>query len=143
MTRKKNWPLVSGTAGALSFGHFCENLCVCMDVAQNQDAQRSNFVWGLVLAWGPIVPLSLGLLCGYITASQKQTLLSTLALELQMPLGIMEIIPMSIVPVYAITLLLMSFSKEHRTRSTPSVVSICWSVLTFLAFLFVTFVPGD
>ena len=107
-----------------------------MEEVHTDDLKRKRFLWGVALAWLPLLPiLTIGLKG---IESQKATGLGASAAgwtELLCTVGLATVF---IVPATAIVLLTRSFSTGHGTRKMLSLLSIAWcALLLFLAGFFV------
>ena len=111
------------------------------------DSKRGWFLWGMVFAWIPSVPLIIGVFRSFRGISeQKATGLGAIAggvVEVYLTFGL---ILTFIFLGAAIVLLGRSFSVGHPMRGIFSVLSMCWSALMFsvlglLAWLFFVQLP--
>jgi len=96
------------------------------------DVAKKRFLWGVLLAWLPGIPLLLPLLREFV--NQKQTGLGAVAgglSEYFVTLGLVAAFAFSIL---SIILLMRSFSKGHWMRSVFSLFSIVVSVLLLAIF---------
>jgi hypothetical protein len=101
----------------------------------DNDRKRKWFLWGMVLAWTPSVPLIIGVLHSFRGISeQKATGLGAVAGGLAEVYVTFGIILTFILLVGAIVLLGRSFSGGHRMRALVSMLSICWSALMLFIF---------
>jgi len=97
------------------------------------ELKKKRFLWGVVLAWAPWIPILVGLGHTLLGISrQKATGIGAVAgglAELFVVWGISAIL---IAQVTAIVLLLRALSREHWMRSLFSALSICLSGLMLL-----------
>ncbi|MGA9445612.1 MAG: hypothetical protein WBV26_04160 [Candidatus Sulfotelmatobacter sp.] len=94
------------------------------------ELKKKRFLWGVVLAWAPWVPILVGLghtLLGISTA--KATGLVAVAGGLTEIFVVWDIGAILIGQVAAIILLFLAFSNGHWIRSLFSILSICLSAL--------------
>jgi hypothetical protein len=96
------------------------------------DPKRKQFLWGMVLAWIPSVPLLIGVFRSFRGISeQRATGIGAIAggvTEVYLTFGL---ILTFILLGGAIVLLGRSFSGGHPMRATLSALSMCWSALIF------------
>jgi len=101
-----------------------------MDNELSHDAKRKWFLWGMILAWIPVIPAIIGIFNAFRGISeQKATGLGAVAggvAEVYATLGMIFVL---ILPVAAIVLLGKSLSSVHPVRTLFSWLSICRSVL--------------
>lgn len=99
------------------------------------ERKKKRFLWGVLLAWTPAIPLALAFVHIFKDLStSKATGLGAVAgglAEAYLTLGIGLTL---VFEVAAVILLLRAFSREHLMRSLFSIVSICCS--TLIVFLF-------
>jgi len=98
------------------------------------DPKRKWFLWGMVLAWTPSIPIIIGVLDTFRGVSeQRATGLGAVAglAEVYLTFGL---ILTFIYLVGAIVLLGRSFSGGHRLRAILSVLSMGWSALMLFIF---------
>jgi hypothetical protein len=101
----------------------------------DNDPKRKWFIWGMVLALIPSVPLIIGILRSFRGISeQKATGLGAITVGFAEVYLIFGLILTFIFLVGAIVLLGRSFSGEHRMRALLSALSICWSALMLFVF---------
>jgi hypothetical protein len=99
---------------------------------QPQDRKRKLFVWGMVLAWIPAIPILYWIITVVSAFHQKQTGLTAVAGGLSY--GALLIVVLFVCPLIAVILLLKAFSTGHLLRATFSVFTICWSGLVLSLF---------
>jgi hypothetical protein len=113
----------------------------------DNDPKRKWFIWGMVLAWIPSVPLIIGILHSFRGISeQKATGLGAVAggsAEAYLTFGLAFTF---ISLLTAIVMLGRSFSGGHGTRTLLSVLSMCWSAFMLIIFggsvwLFLVWLP--
>jgi len=101
----------------------------------DNDRKGRWFLWGMVLAWIPSVPLIIGVLRSFLGISeQKATGLGAIAGGLSEAYLTFGLILTFIFLVGALVLLSRSFSGGHRVRTVLSVLSMGWSA--FMLFIF-------
>jgi hypothetical protein len=96
------------------------------------DPKKRWFLWGMVLAWTPSVPIIIEVLD--TLREKKATGLGAVAggfAEVYLTFGL--ILTFAFL-VGGIVLLGKSFSGEHRMRTLLSVVSMCWSASMLFIF---------
>ena len=99
------------------------------------DLKRKRFLWGVALAWGPCVPMMIGL--SYLSHgmwNSKATGLAAVAGGFAEGYVMMGLAATLICEVGAVAMLFRAFSPEHGVRSAFSVLSICMSGLMILLF---------
>jgi hypothetical protein len=113
----------------------------------DKDHKTTWFVWGMVLAWIPSIPLIVGIFHSFRGISgQKATGLGAIAggvSEAYLTFGLS--FTLISLPA-AIILLGKSFSAAHRIRALLSVLSMCWTALMLFIFgasawLFLAWLP--
>ena|SRR5438445_9553576 len=109
-----------------------------------EERKRKRFLWGMLLAWMPAVPLIFYYLINLKGFSeQKATGLGAVAgglAEVYLTFGLGLTLASEVV---AIVLLLGAFSRGHSVRALFSVLSICLSglvIFLFGLFLYLFFV---
>jgi Na+-driven multidrug efflux pump len=103
------------------------------------DPNRKRFLWGMVLAWAPGIPIIIGVLYSFRGISgQKATGIGAVAAGFSEVFFTFGLLLIFILSVAGMVLLGRSFSRGHRTRAFFSVLSICWS--TFMLSIFGLFV---
>jgi hypothetical protein len=96
----------------------------------DNDARRKWFVWGMLLAWTPSVPLIFGVLDSLRRGSEQKAVgISAVAGGLAEVYLTSGLILTFIFLVGAIVLLGRSFCRGHRMRTILSVLSMGWSAL--------------
>jgi hypothetical protein len=99
------------------------------------ELKQKRFLWGVVLAWVPWVPMMIGLSSAFRgIANSKATGLAAVAggfAEMYVLVGIAATV---ICEVSAMVLLFRAFSRGHAARSAFSVLSICVSGLMMILF---------
>jgi hypothetical protein len=100
------------------------------------DVKRKRFLWGMLLAWVPVIPLVFSFAHAFFRgiSEQKATGLGAVAgglAEAYVTFGFFIALAFE---VAAIILLGRAFSKENWMRSVGSVLSICLAGLT-LSFM--------
>jgi hypothetical protein len=91
---------------------------------------KKRFLWGVVLAWAPWVPILVGLIHTLLGISrQKATGIGAVAGGLTEIFVVWGIGAILIGQVVAIILLFRAFTSGHWIRSFFSIVSICLSAL--------------
>ena len=110
-----------------------------MEEGTSYDRKRKWFVWGILLAWTPSIPLVIMFFNSFREIStQKATGLGAVAGGVSEGYTTFGFILALVLPVGAIVLLAKSISGGHRMRSLFSILSICWSALAlFFVSLFV------
>lgn len=114
---------------------------------QTEDIKRKRFLWGVCLAWTPIlffiIPTAIGIL-GALRgiSSEKATGLAAVAGGLTEFFSTFGLAAILVFEVAAIVLLLRTFSEGRPVRALFSVLSICCSVfmLTILGLFLWLFV---
>jgi hypothetical protein len=91
------------------------------------DLKKKRFLWGILLAWVPWVPIILSAFRGI--SEQKATGLGAVAGGISESLILWGLITMVICQVAAILWLTRSFSREHAMRGLISGFSICLSTV--------------
>jgi hypothetical protein len=96
--------------------------------------EKRRFLWGASLAWAPWVPVliwsTLGLVKAFRGISEQKAIgLGAVAGGLAEAFAMFGLAAILVFEVSAITLLVRSFSREHRLRSIFSALSICLSAL--------------
>jgi uncharacterized membrane protein len=112
-----------------------------MDASSSDKRKRKYFLWGSILTWTLSIPLIIGIFHAFRGISeQKATGLGAVAGGVAEAYAMFGLILAFVLPVWAIVLLVKSFSGGHSARAVFSLLYICWSALT-LAFagLFVWF----
>jgi hypothetical protein len=101
------------------------------------DLKKKRFVWGVLLAWAPWLPIPFGILSAFKSLSeQKATGLGVVAGGLTEKFVLLAISATLVSEVAAMVLLFRAFSPGHWVRSFFSVLSICLSGLTLLLVFF-------
>lgn len=99
------------------------------------DQQQKRFLWGVALAWVPVVPIILSLLHSFVGINNsKATGLAVVAGGLIKEYVTIGLAAFLICEVCAMTLLFRAFSPGHPLRSAFSVMSLCVSGLTLALF---------
>jgi Na+-driven multidrug efflux pump len=99
------------------------------------DPNRKRFLWGMVLAWAPGIPVVIGVLYSFHGISgQRATGIGAVAAGFSEVFFTFSLIVIFVFSVAGIVLLGRSFSRRHRTRALFSVLSICWSALMLSIF---------
>lgn len=107
-----------------------------MDLEADIKLRKDRFIWGLVLAWAPAIPLIIGMSNVFRGLSeQKATGLGAVAGGLDEAFLIFGFVAMFAFQMGGIVLLARSFSGEHRARAFFSVVSMAWSMGVLLLFV--------
>lgn len=89
------------------------------------DVKRTRFLYGLLFAWVPCIPLVTSLVSDIVASRSKATGLGAVAGGLSEAL--LLLIPLT--AIVAIYLLARSFARRHVLRNFVSFVSIFWSSL--------------
>jgi hypothetical protein len=101
------------------------------------ESKQRRFLWGMLLAWVPLVPLIPGLLNAFRGISaEKATGLAAVAGGLAEYFVTFGLGMAFVFAVLSIVMLLGTFSKGHWVRGLFSVLSICWSALLIVQFSF-------
>jgi hypothetical protein len=100
------------------------------------DLKKKRFLWGIVLAWVPWIPVIISAFRGI--SEQKATGLGAVAGGISESLIVWGLITMVICQVAAIVWLSRSFSPEHAMRSLISGFSICLSTVMLALMGWVT-----
>ena len=99
---------------------------------------RRRFLWGAALAWVPGIPMWIGLGYAFVGINNsKATGLAAVAggvTEAYVTVGLAATL---ICEVWAMTLIVRSFSRGHGLRGALSILSLCASGLT-LTFFFLS-----
>ena len=94
------------------------------------ELKKKRFLWGVLLAWAPWVPILVGLGHTLLGISrQKATGIGAVAGGLTEIFVVWGIGAILIGQVVAMILLFRAFSSEHWIRSSFSILSICLSAL--------------
>jgi hypothetical protein len=97
------------------------------------EAGKNRFVWGMVLAWAPAIPLIIGVSSTFRGLSEQKAIgLGAVAgglAEAYLTFGLLATLAFQ---VGGIVLLSRSFSSGHGARAVFSALSIGWSILTLL-----------
>jgi hypothetical protein len=97
------------------------------------ELKKKRFLWGVVLAWAPWLPIVVGLGHTILGISrQKATGIGAMAGGLNEIFIVWGIGAILIGQVIAIFLLFLAFSPGHWIRSLFSVLSICLSALMLI-----------
>ena len=103
-----------------------------------EERRRRRFLWGILLAWAPAVPLIFGFMNAVRGIShEKATGLAAVAGGLAEVFLTFGLIVTLVFEVGAIFLLLRVFSREHLGQTLFSIASICLS--GFMIFLLAVF----
>ena len=96
-------------------------------------AERKTYVWGLILAWAPAIPLIIGMSNTFRGISEnKATGLGGVAGGLAEAYLIFGLVATLAFQVGGIVLLSRSFSPGHGARAVFSALSIGWSIFMLL-----------
>jgi hypothetical protein len=96
---------------------------------QSDDIKRKRFLWGVCLAWTPIIPTAIGIFSAFRGIStEKATGLAVVAGGLTESFSTFGLAAIFVFEVAAIVLLLRAFSDGRPLRALFSVLSICCSV---------------
>jgi hypothetical protein len=96
----------------------------------DNEPKRKWFLWGMVLAWTPSIPIIIGVLDSFRGVSeQKATGPGAIAGGFADAYLIFGLILAFVFPVGAVVLLARSFSGGHGMRALISVLSLCWSTV--------------
>jgi hypothetical protein len=97
------------------------------------DLKRRRFLWGVVLAWAPWIPILAGIAYAFRGIwEQKATGLGAVAGGLSEIFVLYGVSAILVGQVASIFLLFQTFSPGHWVRSLFSVLSICLSGLMLL-----------
>jgi hypothetical protein len=97
------------------------------------ELKKRRFVWGVVLAWAPWLPIPFGISSAFKSLSeQKATGLGVVAGGLTEKFVLLGISASLVSEVAAMVLLFRAFSPGHRARSLFSALSISLSGMTLL-----------
>jgi hypothetical protein len=101
---------------------------------ETEDAKSRRFLWGVLLVWGPFILVTLpGLFYAFRGVSeQRATGMGAIAGIMAEGYATFGLIVGFAFQVYAIILLVRTFSKEHLARGFFSIISISCSVCTLL-----------
>jgi hypothetical protein len=95
------------------------------------DPKRNRFLWGILLAWSTLPPVTYGCANSFRGISEQKAIgLGAIAgglAEGLVPYGMLLTV---VAQISGIVLLVRGFSSEHTGRIVVTVASICWSVLT-------------
>lgn len=104
-----------------------------MGAEATYEAGKNKFLWGLVLAWAPAIPVIIGMRNTFRGISEtKATGLGAVAGGLAEAFLIFGLMATLAFQVGGIVLLSRSFSPGHGARAVFSALSIGWSILTLL-----------
>ena len=104
-----------------------------MGAEATYEAGKNKFLWGLVLAWAPALPVLIGMRNIFRGISEtKATGLGAVAGGLAEAFLIFGLMATLAFQVGGIVLLSRSFSPGHGARAVFSALSIGWSILTLL-----------
>lgn len=99
------------------------------------DQSQKRFLWGVALAWVPMIPMIIGFSSAFIGINNsKATGLAAVTGGLAETYFTIGLAATLICEVWAMTLLFRSFSRGHGPRSAFSVLSLCVSGLTLVLF---------
>jgi hypothetical protein len=101
------------------------------------ELNRKRFFWGVLLAWGPWIPIMVGLGNALIGVSrEKATGIGAVAGGLAEQFVMWGIVAVLISQITAIVMLYRAFSPGSWARSLFSMLSICLSGLMVLLVVF-------
>ena len=98
------------------------------------DIDRKKFVWGVVLAWGPIALFMVGMVRAMLAISRQRTSgLGAVAGGLSEALATYGLLVSFASLIFAIVLLVRTISQgQSASRTLVSVISICCAVMVLL-----------
>ncbi|HTM41226.1 MAG TPA: hypothetical protein VL177_09955 [Terriglobales bacterium] len=104
-----------------------------MGAEATDQAGRKTYIWGLLLAWAPAIPLIIGMSRIFRGISEnKATGIGAVAGGLAEAYLIFGLVATLAFQVGGIVLLSRSFSPGHGARAVFSALSIGWSILTLV-----------
>lgn len=92
------------------------------------DPKRARFLYGILFAWVPCLPLITSMASGILSARSKAIGLGAIAGGLSEAL--LTLVPLC--TIVAIFLLARSFAHGHRLRAIVATISMLWSLLVLL-----------
>ena len=104
------------------------------ETAKPGDVRRKEFIWGVVLAWTPILAITLQVFVQVFSAltAAKTTGLGAVAGGLSQALVTFGLTVFVAAQIAAVVLLVRSFSRNDALRSIVSTASICFSLMALI-----------